>query len=353
MTASTHLTRRAFLRSASAGAAGMGMLALLPASALARLGDPDTKDQLMGLMGWGTLGKGIFATSDVPSGGNTLLVASEGKALLVDTKFPYLAGAILRDSADQIGADITHNDSIDLTLINTHHHADHTGGNAIIVPAASASYAHANAIPRIRAQFQQFVQSAQAGPSQLARSDADERLMPYAKAAAEASATWTEKTAVPRIAISGSGNTLGIGGVKVATKHFGTGHTDNDLVVHLPDHNIVHTGDLVFNGLHPFYDTNAKANARGWIESLTQTRALCDAETTVIPGHGDIAGPEIIDAQIRYFQSLIESIEAEIARGTPKDEITQMRWGFMDAMEFDQLRPRMIGGVYDEIATEP
>lgn len=345
------LSRRSFLNHAALGGVSLAALSTLPASALGRVFQPTQEDmpELMGVLGWTTLQENIYAIADVTMGGNTMLVASEGKAMLIDTKYPYLAGALLHDAAEQIGAEISASDSIELTLINTHHHADHTGGNAVIVPIASASYAHANALPRIRDQHQRFVQTAQAGPSQLARMQAPDELMPFAKSAAEASKAWTEKTAVPKIAISGSGNTLSIGGITVAIKHFGTGHTDNDLVIHLPDHNIVHTGDLVFNGLHPFFDPDANATARGWIESLRQTRKLCNAETTVIPGHGPIAGPELIDNQIRYFERLIESIQGEIDKGTPKNEIVEMSWDFMDGLGFEQIRGRMIDGVYEEL----
>jgi cyclase len=345
------LSRRSFLNHTALGGLSLAALSAFPASALGRVLQPGESEtpELMGVLGWSTLQENIYAVADLTMGGNTMLVASEGKALLIDTKFSYLAGALLHDAAQQIGANITASDSIDLTLINTHHHADHTGGNAVIVPIASASYAHANALARIRDQHQRFVQGAQAGPSQLARMRASEELMPFAKSAAEASKAWTEKTAVPKIAISGSGNTLSIGGITVQTKHFGTGHTDNDLVIHLPDHNIVHTGDLVFNGLHPFFDPSANATARGWIESLRQTRKLCNAETTVIPGHGPIAGPQLIDTQIGYFEQLIESIKAEIDKGTPKDEITTMSWEFMNGLGFEQIRGRMIAGVYDEL----
>jgi len=345
------LSRRSFLSHAALSGVSLAALSSMPAGALARALQPAGEaPPPVGVLGWTTLQKDIYAIADQTMGGNTLLIASQGKAMLVDTKYPYLGGALLADAAKLIEADLTTNDSIELTLINTHHHGDHTGGNAIVVPSASASYAHANALPRIKAQHERYVQGAKAGPSQLARTDADEKLMPFAKAAAEECASWSDKTAVPKIAISGSGNTLSIGGITVTTHHFGTGHTDNDLVIHLPEHNIVHTGDLVFNGLHPFFDPDANATARGWIESLRQTRKRCNAETTVIPGHGPIAvGPGIIDKQIRYFEQLIEAIEAEIEKGTPKDELVEMSWEFMDGLGFEQIRGRMISGVYDEL----
>lgn len=346
------LNRRAFLTHTTRGGLALSALAAMPMSTLGRMLQPAAKEEPLpvGVLGWKTLQKDIYAIADQTMGGNTLLVASQGQALLVDTKYPYLGGAILNDAANLINADIPANDSIELTLINTHHHGDHTGGNAIIVPIASASYAHANALPRIKSQLERYVQGAKAGPSELARNKADEKLMPFAKSAAEASKAWTEKTAVPKIAISGSGTTLSIGGITLVINHYGSGHTDNDLVIHLPDHNIVHTGDLVFNGLHPYFDPSANASANGWIESLRQTRKLCNAETTVIPGHGPIAGPEIIDTQIKYFESLIASIQTEIEKGTPKEEIVEMSWDFMNGLGFEQIRSRIISGVYDELS---
>lgn len=349
MTSHTITTRRQFLAQGALGGLSLMALASMPSGALASLLQPAGEaPPPIGVMGWQVLQPGIMAIADLSLGGNTMLVISEGKALLIDTKYPYLAGALLTDAADQIKADVTQ-DRIDLTLINTHHHGDHTGGNAVIVPIAGASYAHANALPRIQAQLENYVQGAKAGPSQLARTNAPEKLMPFAKAAAEACESWTDKTAVPKIAINGSGNTLSLGKVMVKTHHYGTGHTDNDLVIHLPEQNIVHTGDLVFNGLNPFFDPSANATARGWIESLQQTRKLCNPETRVIPGHGPIAGPEVIDNQIRYFEQLIESVQAEIEKGTPKDELVNMSWAFMDGLGFEQIKPRVIGGVYDEL----
>ena len=348
MTAAQTLSRRRFMTQAASGGASLAALSAMPAGALARILQPAPEPAAVGVMGWRVLQPGIMAIADITLGGNTMLIVEDASALLVDTKYPYLGGALLKDAADQIQADIS-KDRIDLTLINTHHHGDHTGGNAVVVPIASASYAHANALPRIQGQFDNYVQGAKAGPSQLARTDAPEALMPFAKAAADASANWTNKTAVPKVAINGSGHTLRIGKMVIQTSHFGSGHTDNDLVIHLPEQNIVHSGDLVFNGLHPFFDTSANATAKGWLESLAQTRKLCNAETTVVPGHGDIGGPEIIDNQIRYFEQLIEKLQAEIEKGTAKDDIVAMSWDFMDGLGFEQIKGRMIAGVYDEL----
>ena len=349
MAATTTLSRRRFMQQSTLAGVSLAALASLPVGTYARnLFAPE--DLPVGMLGWKVLLPGVLALVDPTMGGNTMLVVAKSEALLIDTKYPYLGGAILRDAADQIEADTTQ-DRIDLTLINTHHHGDHTGGNAVIVPIATASYAHANALPRIKDQLDRYKQGAKAGPSELARNKAPDALIGFAKQAAEASESWTHKTAVPKIAIDGSGNTLRVGDMVVKSHHFGTGHTDNDLVIHLPDQNIVHTGDLVFSGLHPFFDPSANATPRGWIESLRETRKLCNETTIVIPGHGDIAGPEIIDAQIRYFEQLIEAVQVEIDKGTPREEVAKMSWDFMNGLGFEQIRARVVAGTYDELTS--
>ena len=349
------ITRRLFMQQSSLAGLSLAALSSIPATALARsLSAPEKapdEEPPMGVLGWTLLLPGIFALDKPGMGGNTLLIVAEGKALLIDTKFSYLGAALLHDVANQIQADIT-KDRIDLTLINTHHHGDHTGGNAIVLPIAGASYAHANALPRIRAQHESYVQTAKNGPAQLARSNASEQIQSFARAAADACEIWTDKTAVPKIAINGSGHTLSVGKIVVRTHHFGAGHTDNDLVIHLPEENIVHTGDLVFNGRHPYFDPSANATARGWINSLRETRKLCNSETTVIPGHGKIAGPACIDAQINYFEQLIQSVEAEINKGTAREAVGTMSWEFMKDLEAEQIRERAVIGVYDELINE-
>lgn len=348
-------SRRGFMKASALTAFSLGAMATGAAPAMASLlrsrpGAPD--EPIPTLLDWGLLIEKmpIHALVDPNSGGNSLLVSSKGKALLVDTKFPYLATAIRADIAAFLGADPTQ-DNLELTLINTHHHADHTGGNPIIVPAAAASYAHKNAIGRIRSQHERYVQTAKAGPGQLKRqgSEATDPLLKLAMATADASSAWTPNTAVPKIAIEASGNALTIGEIPVKTHHFGPGHTDNDLVVRLPEHNIVHTGDLVFNGLHPFFDRDGGATARGWVASLKQVHALCDENTIVIPGHGQITNRAAIDRQISYIENLVKHVKDEIAKGTPKEQLTEMSWDFMTGLGFEQARPRAIAAVYDEL----
>ena len=330
------LSRRSFLAAAGSVAA----LSLLPSRAWGALASARAGTVLE----WSELAKGVHAIADLTLGGNTMLVADGSGVLLVDTKFPHLAYALLED-ARALSAD-----DASLTLVNTHHHGDHTGGNGFIVPSAARSYAHKNALPRIAAQLDRTRQGAQGGPAQVGRMPgSNERLLGLATKAADEAASLDEAAVTPKSGI-GSHETLEIGATKAELHHFGAGHTDNDVIIHLPDRNIVHTGDLVFNGLHPFFDPDGGYDTKGWIHALRETRERCDADTTVVPGHGPIADRSAIDAQIRYLESIIEEVQNAIENGKSKEETQQMTWGFMDGLGFEQIRARAIGAVYDELS---
>lgn len=290
---------------------------------------------------WTELAPGIHATIDQTLGGNSMVITSGADALLIDTKFPAFAAALAREAAD-FGAPVTR-------ILNTHHHADHTGGNPVLNGHAEI-VAHAKAAQRIREQADRYASMAKGGPRQVDQSrDTADQVMAEAQAAAEASAGWTADSAAPDTTIDAWPHELTVGDTRLVLYHFGPGHTDNDVVVHLPDLNIVHTGDLCFHGLHPFFDPPGGATCRGWTESVSKLIELCDADTTVVPGHGSLTDPEGLRAQQRYLEALWDRVAKEIRQGKAKDEVTGMTWDFMDGLGFEQARSRAIGAVYDEI----
>ncbi len=287
------------------------------------------------LLNWDDAGTGAYAMVDRSTGGNTLVLISDGHALVIDTKSP-LHGAAIRGDTEVLGG------SASVTLLNTHHHGDHTGGNASF--ADVPSYAHTNAKPRIEAQLERYRRG---GASADGSGTPLENLAPMVR---RASSAWTAGLFTPEHLIGDEGTELTIGKRRVEISHFGAGHTDNDLVAMIPSLNLMHTGDLVFSGLHSFYDPNGGYSARGWIESLEQTLALCDSETVVIPGHGEVGDRSIIQAEIRYHSKLIEAVQAEIDKGTSKENAQEMSWAFMEGLEFESIRARAIGAVYDELS---
>lgn len=296
------------------------------------------------LLKWSQLKPNHYAFVDLNTGGNALIHLTDNAVAMVDTKYPHFAGAMKADATT-----VSKSDAPELTLINTHHHGDHTAGNPLIVPTAVASYAHANAIPRIQSQLDTYKAAGNSATERIKGFSDSQALADIAKQAAQAAASWTKEDITPKNPIDAKSTDLTIDGSNIALHHFGAGHTDNDLVVQFKDDNLIHTGDLVFNGLHPFFDSTAGVSALGWLVALNQTYNLCDKDTTIVPGHGEPGDRTIIENQMNYITELITHIQKEINKDTPKEEIAEMEWDFMQGLGFESIRSRAINAVYDEL----
>ncbi len=293
---------------------------------------------------WAELAEGVHASVDLALGGNAMVISSAGEGLLVDTKFPAFAAALAREG-EALGSPITR-------VINTHHHGDHTGGNGVLNPGAEI-IAHARAAERIAGQLETYVNAAKGGPRQVSQVGRDraglDAVLAEATAAAEASATWTAESVTPETAIESWPHEMAVGETKLVLHHFGAGHTDNDLVVQLPDLNILHTGDLCFHGLHPDFDPAGGSTCRGWSAAVARTIELCDPETVVLPGHGQVTDRAGLEQQKRYLDEIWDRVAKEIRQGKTKEDITAMSWEFMDGLGFEQVRARALSAVYDEL----
>lgn len=345
--------RRAFLAAAglAAGAAALGLA--LP-SALARGLQPaiDGAGAVPPLpaspFAWAEIREGIFASTNIATGGNCLAAAGGGAgndgALLVDTKFPAFAAQIARDVEALTGGPVAR-------VVNTHHHGDHTGGNLGFTGSATV-IAHANAAPRVRAQLDRFMQGLTGGQRMAGRLEERFRAAVLAdiEASLEIADGFDADSWAPTETVTASRTGIDLGGSWVELRHFlRPSHTDNDLIVHLTDHNVVHTGDVVFNGVHPFFDANGGTDSAGWIDTLADIAALCDADTAVVPGHGPVGDVETVRTQGRYIEQLRESVKKAIDTGTPLDELRTQTFPFMEGMGFEGLRENAIVFVYNEL----
>ena len=143
---------------------------------------------------------------------------------------------------------------------------------------------------------------------------------------------------------------LRIGTHAVQLRHVGPGHTDNDVFVWLPELNVLHTGDLLFHKRHPFIDRAADATTTGWMTSLDAMIGLCDAETIVIPGHGELTDVEGLRGQKAYFERVREMVAGAIEKGASRGEVQRMAIDGTDGYQFEQLRANALGAIYEELS---
>ena len=163
------------------------------------------------------------------------------------------------------------------TLVNTHHHGDHTNGNCLFTDAVVVG--HRNCREGVRSQS--------IGGLEAIFGDVD----------------WGELMIRPPSVVFDNRLDL-YAGDRLRELHFiGTpAHTTGDVVGWLPAERVLFAGDLVFNGGTPFV---LMGSVEGALQALDVLRRF-DA-TTVVPGHGPVCGPEVID-DVRGYLELVRDV---------------------------------------------
>ncbi|MFJ1750490.1 MBL fold metallo-hydrolase [Streptomyces sp. NPDC088116] len=236
-----------------------------------------------------------------PDGGwclnNAGFISDGGSTLLVDTTATERRTLRLRDAVAEAGVPLPR------TIVNTHHHGDHTYGNSVFVPEATV-------IGHDSCRSEQFA--------------AGHQLHMVWPQTDFGDITITAPTVTYNDRL-----TVHVGAVEIRVIHPGPAHTIGDSIVHLPEQGIVFTGDLVFQGGTPFVPMGS---LRGSLRALELLRSL-DA-TVVVPGHGPITDPSAYDATenyLRYVTELAGTTHAkglsplEAARGADLGEFAELR----------------------------
>lgn len=330
------ISRRALLLAAGAVWAGSALSHRALASLRSRASALET------FFPWQTIRERAHVSIDATLGGNVLVVRGADGAVLVDTKFPSFSGTLRREAGAH-GAPLA-------MVINTHHHADHSGGNLAFHPDIDL-LAHPKAKERIGSQLDRYRSLAEGGWRQIdsARAGAA-KVIDEAHAVADRAQALTPDAFTPTLTPEAFPHEAAVAGERVELHHAGAGHTDNDLIVRFPELNLIHTGDLVFHTLHPYFDPPGGSNSEGWVRSLEAARALCDNDTIVVPGHGPLTDATGIDRQRDYLLRLREAVAEGLRAGATKEELQARTWPFMEGLGFEQVRSRAIGAVCDELA---
>jgi cyclase len=172
------------------------------------------------------------------------------------------------------------------TLINTHHHGDHTFGNFLFDRATIV--AHEATREGIRAW-------------------GEPRSAPF-----WTDADWGDVRLEPPFLTYTDGVTVWVDDLRCEVRHVGAvAHTNNDSIVWVPDRKVLFAGDLLFNGGTPFV---MQGSVAGLIHVLTEVITPLGAET-IVPGHGPVAGPELIDQTVAYLRFVQQAAREGMAAG--------------------------------------
>jgi glyoxylase-like metal-dependent hydrolase (beta-lactamase superfamily II) len=116
--------------------------------------------------------------------------------------------------------------------------------------------------------------------------------------------------------------TLDLGGTTVELHEFGLAHTRGDQVVFLPEQGVLFTGDLVETRLFPIFPwfppDDVDVNGSKWIGVLGRLEAL--EPDVVVPGHGEVGGPELI-GQVRAYLEDVRQRVREASDGRSSEEV--------------------------------
>jgi cyclase len=185
------------------------------------------------------------------------------------------------------------------TLVNTHHHGDHTYGNCLFAGATIVAH------ERCREQVRAF------GPP--------------ANTGIWTDVEWGNLTVAPPFLTYESGVTLWSGDLRCDVWYVGTpAHTTNDSIIWIPSRSVLFAGDLLFNGGTPFL---LLGSVEGSAEVLEQViRPLRAA--TIVPGHGPLCGPEVIEDVLGYLRFIQDLARGGMAAGlSPLDAARQADLG--------------------------
>jgi glyoxylase-like metal-dependent hydrolase (beta-lactamase superfamily II) len=78
-------------------------------------------------------------------------------------------------------------------------------------------------------------------------------------------------------------------GDTVRAIHVPHSHTDGDSFIYFEAANVIHAGDIFFNGFYPFIDVKHGGSLKGMIQAVDRILMLADDNTKIIPGHGPLA----------------------------------------------------------------
>jgi cyclase len=250
-------------------------------------------------------------------GGTIGWLVNRDAVVAVDTQFADTAKVCI-DGLKQKAA----NRPVD-TVFNTHHHGDHTGGNAVFRAEAKRLIGHAN-VPDL-------MRKAATAPNAAVPTVPD----------ATFDKTWSQD----------------FGDEKITARYDGPGHTGGDAMIHFERAQVVHMGDLLFHERHPRVDRPAGASIQNWMKILERVTASMPADTIYLAGHSREGQPVTIDrkAVLRfrdYFDAVLALTRKGIAGGQTKEALAataslpgfehfqgagQLTLGNVLAVAFDEL----------------
>jgi len=219
------------------------------------------------------LGEGIYAL--IAEGGNIAVAIGDDGTFLIDDQFAPLTRKLL-GQIETLGGGIPR------FLINTHWHYDHTGANENLGADGTLIVAHDNVRKRLAV---------------------DNRIEPLGVEAPALS-----REGLPVVTFSRD-TSFHINGETIRALHVAHAHTDGDAIVHFEKANVIHAGDVWFNGFYPFIDIAHGGSLAGTIAAVDRILDLADDNTRIVPGHGPVGNRQ----QLTEYREMLSQIKSRLS----------------------------------------
>jgi glyoxylase-like metal-dependent hydrolase (beta-lactamase superfamily II) len=115
--------------------------------------------------------------------------------------------------------------------------------------------------------------------------------------------------------------TFHLNGEELHAFHVAPAHTDGDSVVHFRKSNVIHMGDLFFNGAYPFIDVSSGGSIEGIIAAADRVIGMADTGTKIIPGHGAVAAKDDLVRYRDMLKGVLGAVKPLVSAGKTLDEI--------------------------------
>jgi cyclase len=277
-------SRRAFLRTTGLLAGSALAFRYAPSGLLdvAQTATPNGADSIRTRMGVAAIEKTMLADRLVMlsgPGGNVVVFHGPGGKIVVDgfvqPAWPRLKAVL--DGLD--GSPIK-------SLIDTHWHVDHTDNNANFRAAGAGVIAHENTKKQLRAPHDLFGMHFDPAPS----------------------------AALPAQTFA-AGLTLNLNGEQINLTHVEPAHTDGDIFVYFPRANVLHLGDVFFNGMYPVIDASTGGHISGMIDGVQRALKMANPQTKIVPGHGALARYGSLESYGRMLTAIRDRVQKLKAEG--------------------------------------
>lgn len=221
------------------------------------------------------------------AGGNIGVSSGADGIFMIDDQFAPLTDKILAAIKKINSAPVKF-------VLNTHWHFDHTGGNENMGKKGTVIVAHDN-VRKLMSADQMI--------------SAFNKKVPAAPQAALPVITFNDTT------------TFHMNGQTLHVRHLPSAHTGGDSFVHFIEADVIHTGDLFFNGFYPFIDEEHGGSITGMIAAVGEILKLAGPNTKIIPGHGPLADKAALSDYREMLMKVWAGVKPLVDAGKSKSDV--------------------------------